>query len=146
LYSRACKELGRPDPLHGLRLDDRINYLLNEISWEGSFEGIVSEVKRLLINKLELIFSGEKEAIAEWSKDITSGLFTDEPEKAVATIRLCFLASGGEELLQEVDRVHCSSSLPVAAVTSASVSTVNWPARRTRIAATVARSATSVVT
>lgn len=103
LYSRACKELGWPDPLRGLRLDDRINYILSEIGWEGSFEGLASEVKRLFINKLEFISSGEKKAIAEWSKDITSGLFEDDPEKAVAMIRLCFLASGGEKLLQEVD-------------------------------------------
>jgi len=103
LLSKACQELGKPDPLQELSQNKRVNFLLAQMGWKGSFERFASKCRKLIINKLDFILSGKKEAIAEWSKDITSGLFEDDPETAVAMIRLSLIAGGGRDLLEEVD-------------------------------------------
>jgi len=103
LYSTFLREQGQPDPLHGLPLHKKISYLLTELGWEGNFNKIPRISKKWFTDALEVIVTGEKKTVAEWSKGITSGLFEDDPETAVAIIRFSLMAGGGNKLLQEID-------------------------------------------
>lgn len=103
LFSHACIEMGEPDPLSGLSVQGKIRYFITGTRWEGNFAGFAVEMKKVIIDILERIVSGDKTKLATWSAEITRGVFSDDPERATAFIRLSLLAGGGRDLLTEVN-------------------------------------------
>ncbi len=103
MVSRVFEEEGQPDPLEGLTENQKIKFYLDLMGREESLALFSSFLREQIIDLLNLVVFGEKQALAEWTNDITSDLFKGDPEKAVTIIRMALIGGGGNELLEEID-------------------------------------------
>jgi hypothetical protein len=101
LLSTAFQVVGQPYPWSGVPLMDFASDVLQLMGFRGKFEKKASELKKRIIDFLGPIISGDMDPAAQ--SDAISGTFTDNPEKAVATIRFMYIVAGGNELVSEVD-------------------------------------------
>jgi hypothetical protein len=102
LLSTLFQVAGQPYPWSDVPLREFASDVLQLMGFRGRFEKKVSELKKRIIDFLDSVISGDMDPAA--LSDAISGSFTDNPEKAVATIRFMYIVAGGSELVSEVDK------------------------------------------
>ncbi len=102
LLSNAFQVAGQPYPWSDVPLKDYASEVLKLMGFRGRFEKKAADLKTWIIDFLNPIISGDM-GPAAWSK-VISETFTDDPEKAVATIRFMYIVAGGNELVSEMDK------------------------------------------
>ena len=99
LFSSAWTQQGTADPLKDLSLDEKAEFIIANMGWQGSIDEVAVDLRGRITDLLTHVASGDTKELQHQLSDTTRGLFTEELGKSVSIIELSLLAFGGEDLV-----------------------------------------------